>query len=281
MEEKGRVTSVNPSPRTIVNDSERTVVSPRFDAGSIQRAQPAVPLAAVRRRRFPVALVVALCVAASLVGGMMGGALLSLYRKNDTAVSTTAPVEPAATATAPTTTLTTTDAPAAPAVPESPARDESIHARREPSRVAAAPLKEQEETTAAANSRPGDTQAALRSALRQWVAATNARDVGRQMNFYNQNIDAFYLRRNASRDDVRAEKTRVFSRAGVVDIRAGEPDIEVSPDGRTATMRFRKKYVIGGGSGEGRRGEVVQELRWQRTPSGWKITGERDLRVIQ
>jgi hypothetical protein len=40
-------------------------------------------------------------------------------------------------------------------------------------------------------------------------------------------------------------------------------------------MRFRKRYRIGA-----RGGEVLQELRWRRTPSGWKIVGERDLRVL-
>ena len=45
-------------------------------------------------------------------------------------------------------------------------------------------------------------------------------------------------------------------------------------------MRFRKRYQIRGGEGE-RSGEVLQELRWRRTPTGWKIVSERDLRVIQ
>ena len=44
-------------------------------------------------------------------------------------------------------------------------------------------------------------------------------------------------------------------------------------------MRFRKKYAIEGG-GEDRHGEVLQELRWERTDDGWKIVSERDLRVI-
>jgi hypothetical protein len=26
---------------------------------------------------------------------------------------------------------------------------------------------------------------------------------------------------------------------------------------------------------------VLQELRWRRTEGGWKIVGERDLRVLQ
>jgi hypothetical protein len=61
-----------------------------------------------------------------------------------------------------------------------------------------------------------------------------------------------------------------------VDVRASEPEIRVGRDGRTAVMRFRKRYQI-----DERGGEVLQELRWRRTPSGWRIVGERDLRVIQ
>jgi hypothetical protein len=41
-------------------------------------------------------------------------------------------------------------------------------------------------------------------------------------------------------------------------------------------MRFRKRYRI-----DERGGEVLQELRWRRTDSGWRIVSERDLRVIQ
>jgi hypothetical protein len=54
----------------------------------------------------------------------------------------------------------------------------------------------------------------------------------------------------------------------------------MSRDGRTAVMRFRKRYRIEGGEGA-RSGEVLQELRWRRTDGGWKIVGERDLRVLQ
>jgi hypothetical protein len=54
----------------------------------------------------------------------------------------------------------------------------------------------------------------------------------------------------------------------------------MSRDGRTAVMRFRKRYQITGGEGV-RSGEVLQELRWRRTDGGWRIVSERDLRVLQ
>jgi hypothetical protein len=59
-------------------------------------------------------------------------------------------------------------------------------------------------------------------------------------------------------------------------VRVSNPEIAFSPDNLTAIMRFRKQYTI-----DNRRGEVLQELRWQKTGAGWKIVGERDVHVIR
>ena len=127
----------------------------------------------------------------------------------------------------------------------------------------------------------GDDRAAiLRAELGEWIAATNARDIAKQMSFYMPTLAAFYLARNVPRRAVRAEKARVFARADVVDVQAGAPEIILRDAGRTAIMRFRKRYVISGGP-QSRRGEVVQELRWQQTDRGWKIISERDVKVIR
>lgn len=120
----------------------------------------------------------------------------------------------------------------------------------------------------------------LRQSLDEWIRATNARDIERQISFYMPELKAFYLARNATRASVRIEKARVFAAADLIDIRAEEPEIIFLDAGRTAIMRFRKKYRIDNGS-RSRRGEVVQELRWRRTTAGWKIFSERDIRVIR
>lgn len=122
-------------------------------------------------------------------------------------------------------------------------------------------------------------QAELTASLGNWVTATNSRDVNKQMNFYAPTVNSFYRTRNASQADVRAEKSRVFERAGAVDIQASKPEIVVSQDGRTATMRFRKKYSIRNGQ-QNRTGEVLQELQWVKSGADWKIVSERDLKVI-
>lgn len=119
----------------------------------------------------------------------------------------------------------------------------------------------------------------LRLLLGQWVAATNARDVDRQMAFYAPVLEVFYLRRDVLRSAVRAEKARLMSQLSSVDVRVGEPETLISSDGRAATMRFRKSWEFKGvqpGSGE-----VVQELHWARTDDGWKIKSERDVQVIR
>lgn len=122
--------------------------------------------------------------------------------------------------------------------------------------------------------------AALRSLLDEWIAATNARDIDKQLSFYAPTLKAYYRASNVSREFVRADKARVFQQADVIDVRASAPEIVLDDASRTATMRFHKQYQIEGG-GQDRRGEVVQELRWQMIDGGWKITSERDVQVIR
>jgi hypothetical protein len=118
----------------------------------------------------------------------------------------------------------------------------------------------------------------LRQALTEWIAATNKRDVEKQMSFYVPRLKAYYLSRNTPRDFVRDEKAHVFATASVIDIRAEEPEIIFQDDGR-AIMRYRKKYRIENRR-QSRRGEVIQELRWQRVGQAWQIFSERDIRVL-
>jgi hypothetical protein len=100
------------------------------------------------------------------------------------------------------------------------------------------------------------------------------------MSFYMPELKAFYLARNTPISSVRAEKNRVLGAARSIDIRAEEPEIIFQEAGRTAIMRFRKKYRVEDKS-RSRSGEVVQELRWRQTNNGWRIFSERDIRVIR
>lgn len=303
----------SPDPNGLA-EPERTLVTPNFDENSIHRARPAVPLAhdapRTRSRTLPL---VALAVLAGLVGGLVSILALSLYERR--AAQQPAAVNAATTTTqrddeqgaresqplpnnnsnAPQSSNTQTDGAqvnnaqstspqvksVAPIPDTAALRTERVaasnatnDARAANANADAAPPQSNQPRASGA-----DDAKELRAALGEWIGATNARDIERQMKFYEPKMAAYYLSRNASREAVRAEKEHVFARASAVDVRAGDPEISLSPDGQTATMRFRKDYQIAG-DGLDRRGAVTQELRWRRTPHGWRITSERDLRVV-
>ena len=121
---------------------------------------------------------------------------------------------------------------------------------------------------------------ALRASLEEWIGATNARDLGKLIQFYLPEVRAFYLARNVPRSFVRAERARAFNEADAITVRAEDPEIILNGGGRIAVMRFRKQYSTMV-RGRRRQGEVVQELRWQKTAGGWRIFSERDVRVIR
>jgi serine/threonine protein kinase/ketosteroid isomerase-like protein len=126
---------------------------------------------------------------------------------------------------------------------------------------------------------PGNARAELNAALGEWIAATNARDINRQMSFYAPTLGAFYQKRNVPLSAVRAEKSRLISQISSIDVRVGAPEIRINDDGRTAIMRFHKSWNFTGALSSS--GEVVQELDWKKTESGWKIVSERDVQVIR
>lgn len=142
------------------------------------------------------------------------------------------------------------------------------------------PSRPAEDTTVLTNNIASDKAATLRRALKDWVEATNQIDIERQMYFYMPELQAFYLARNITRTAVKREKIRVFASAKSVDIRAQEPEIIFQDNGRTAVMRFRKEYKVADKM-RMRSGEVVQELRWQQIGDDWRISSERDVRVIR
>ncbi|HXH70401.1 MAG TPA: protein kinase [Pyrinomonadaceae bacterium] len=125
----------------------------------------------------------------------------------------------------------------------------------------------------------GTAQTELSTSFDRWVTATNARNVEQQMNYYAPKLNSYYRTRNVSPESVRAEKKRAFDRAGTVDIKTSKPEIALSPDGKSATMRFRKKYVVKEGQ-RSRNGEVLQELQWVKSGNSWRIVSERDVKVI-
>ena len=125
-----------------------------------------------------------------------------------------------------------------------------------------------------------EARAQVRLALDEWLAATNARDINRQMSFYPAVTERYYQKQFAPQNIVRQDKLRVFGDANSVEMRVIDPVINISPDESTAIMKFRKQFRIVSGSGT-QQGEVEQEMQWMKKDDGWKITHERDLKRIR
>jgi len=122
----------------------------------------------------------------------------------------------------------------------------------------------------------GGSTTEVRNVLNQWLDATNSGDFDRQARFYGSRVSNYYGKRNFSRRAVLADKRNRLGGAQAVNLRAEKPRIQVSPDGRTATLRYRKPYSIVGGK-RPKSGVVNSELRLEREGGEWKIVGERDL----
>jgi hypothetical protein len=292
MAKKAPNTSVNRSLKTNPIDAERTMATPHFDASAVRQARPAVPLAEIRAKRAWPLTLIALAVLAGLAGGVLGGILSTGYLRRDGVQPAAQEVSTNAVASATEAAATdeaAVDEPASsqPATveanqtnqaPPSPVLKAAVTSEsRKPESDERAQRSKEEISREAV---PGEKHRELRAALNEWVAATNARNLGKQLSFYRPTMNAFYRRRNVSVAEVGADRARVFERANSINIQAEAPNIELAPDGRTATMLFRKHYSIAGG-GEDRNGEVVQELRWQRVQGKWRIISERDVRVVR
>jgi ketosteroid isomerase-like protein len=278
---------------TVASEAEKTLVSPRFDEEAISHARPAVPLdeadallprsshlrqAASELTSSRLALVLVLI--SMLASGVIGALVAVIYQRNSAPETPATPIS------------RTNDAPEGSAqtardVSDEDARDAGVTRQR------TAPVTEtnngtpvefrgaEEEDSQASPQEQEEQRSSLRAALDEWIATTNARDLNRQKEFYMPKVSAFYRARNVSRDEVLADKGRAFENADLLNVRAvDQPEINIHPNGRMATMRFRKQYAVRNGQ-QDRRGEVLQELRWRRTGTGWKIVSERDVRVIQ
>ncbi|MBA3440015.1 MAG: protein kinase [Pyrinomonadaceae bacterium] len=124
---------------------------------------------------------------------------------------------------------------------------------------------------------PEAEQLALRNKLGDWISSHKARDLQKQLSFYAPRMETYYRSSGAARSAVIADKSRFFNRTDSIEMSTGEPKITLSQDGSTATMRFRKQYMIVR-DGRPESGEVMQELRWRKSDQGWQIISERDLK---
>lgn len=115
------------------------------------------------------------------------------------------------------------------------------------------------------------------SRINNWKSNAEAIDLDSYMNNYGDTVD-YYNKRGASRNTVRTDKQRAFSKYDSIKINL--TDLTVTPDssGNTAIAVFDKEWNFSD-AGDVNSGKVRQQLTLKKIGGQWLITGEKDLKV--
>jgi len=141
---------------------------------------------------------------------------------------------------------------------------------------------------AVATPRPANTPDALSSVdiaqakaditerITLWKAASEAKDLDRHMSMYAESVE-YYKNRSASRNFIRNDKQRAYSKFDSIRIDIDIVEISLAVSGDSATAIIDKEWLFEGGGYLA--GKVRQQLKFKRIGGEWLISGERDQKV--
>jgi hypothetical protein len=120
----------------------------------------------------------------------------------------------------------------------------------------------------------------IRTLLSAWTESFKEKDLARQVDCYAPVMETYFLRHKVSRDFVQSNKSKAF--AAIKDVRTFKiSDITIAfTSSSTATVKFRKKWDTGLGSGKTYAGEEIEQLQVANLDDGWKIVSEKEVQVL-
>ncbi|HKP13190.1 MAG TPA: YARHG domain-containing protein, partial [Blastocatellia bacterium] len=113
--------------------------------------------------------------------------------------------------------------------------------------------------------------------LNGWVEAMGRHDLDAYISYYAATLDAYYKRSNVTRADVRADKSRAFSRYATLDIQMNNVQIKADEAGGRAYVTYDKAYDFAEADGHHFSGTARSGLWLEKTGNRWLITSEKDL----
>ncbi|HEV8130906.1 MAG TPA: hypothetical protein VGQ81_06620 [Acidobacteriota bacterium] len=113
--------------------------------------------------------------------------------------------------------------------------------------------------------------------LRSWIDTLKARDVNGHLVHYNDRLHTYYLKRNATKNQVRLDRERALSHYSSLDISLKNIQIELDPTLTRAVATFDKTWNFTGTYPSS--GEVRERVWLDYADRRWLITGERDLKL--
>ncbi len=139
-----------------------------------------------------------------------------------------------------------------------------------------APGEPTEETTAVDT---GEIRQNVTNTITGAWQALEGKDINSHMRHYAPRLAVFYLQRNVSRSQARAEIERSLSAYDSLDFGFDNVEIRVDPSGKTAIATYDKSWNFDGGKQW--KGAVKERLWLVNRGGRWLINGVRDLRVLQ
>ena len=89
---------------------------------------------------------------------------------------------------------------------------------------------------------PGRATREVETAIYEWAAALEGRDLRSHMSFYAPNLDRYYLKRGVNRAFVQADRAQALSKYSDLSFKFSNMDIRVEPGGRRAVATFDKEW---------------------------------------
>ena len=118
----------------------------------------------------------------------------------------------------------------------------------------------------------------VRQTLHGWAQATNDNDLDRELSFYADRVDRYFLARNVSREFIREDQEKFYSKSErFTSFQIDNVSIDQSsPDQAVALLTKHWNVVYAGGNTH--TGQTKSRLWLRREQAHWVITGEQDLK---
>jgi hypothetical protein len=123
----------------------------------------------------------------------------------------------------------------------------------------------------------GEIKKDISDRITSWRSQTESQDLDDYMNGYADRVD-YYTKRGVSKNFVRNDKQRAFSKYDSVKFDISNVRISPSSDGQTANVVFDKEWNFSGAE-DNSSGKVQQQLKLKKQGGNWLITSEKDLKV--
>jgi hypothetical protein len=120
-------------------------------------------------------------------------------------------------------------------------------------------------------------QKEVTAALNGWAQTIKDKNIDEHMKYYADVLDTYYTATNVSRDRVRADRERAFSKYDKLDMQLANVRVEVDSALSRAVVTFDKTFDFRGEKNFS--GSGLNRFWLVKSNGGWRITGEKDLEI--